>query len=317
MWRRRTLDEIDVPSRPFTLAIASGKGGTGKTMIATSLAVLEARRGARVVLTDCDVEAPNDALFFADVPHDIEPVTMPLAEVDSERCTACGECSKACAYGGIRVLGSSAVVFEELCHGCGLCERVCPESAIGSRDLHVGEVRVSDAVGVEGLTLVSGVLDVGQTKTPEVIRATRRAAERIDADVVILDAPPGVACGAVASLKDADAVLLVTEPTPFGIHDLRLAAELACGLELPAGVIINRSGSTTIEIEKQCDIWQVPVIAQIPFSREVAEAYATGRLIVDAIPQADEWLSYVLATMRAQKVEPQNIDLIPAEMLAV
>ncbi len=209
----------------FTLAVASGKGGTGKTLVSTNLALLAAASGLRTVLVDCDAEAPNDHLFF---PRGItvkSPVEVQVAAVDPGACTACGACRDACAFGAVRLLGK-ARVFEELCHPCGVCVRVCPTGAIREVPRRVGEVAVTRSLQRQNLVLVTGRLDLGQVKTPAVIQAARGLAGGLPSDLVVLDAPPGVACAAVAAVRGADALLLVTEPTPFGLHDLELSLQL-------------------------------------------------------------------------------------------
>lgn len=282
----------------FTLAVASGKGGTGKTLVATNVAAIEAASGP-VVLADCDVEAPNAHLFLAGRATGVSEVSVPLAVVDPDTCTACGTCSRTCAFGAIRVLGERAVVFDELCHGCGACSFACPASAIGERDVRVGEVRTSHTTSYPELTLVTGVMDIGQTKAPEVVRATRAKARESTAGLTIIDAPPGVSCSTVASIRGADAVLLVTEPTVFGLHDLRLATELTLSLGLPTGVLVNRSGTGTTDLERFCDEWDVPVVGHLPFERSIAETYARGELVAQTHSQVSEWLGYVAAAMRA------------------
>ncbi|MGB4593654.1 MAG: ATP-binding protein [Coriobacteriia bacterium] len=281
--------------RRLTVAIASGKGGTGKTLIATNLALAAARAGTPAALVDCDVEAPNDALFFAALTDGVREVTFPLATVDPDACTVCGACRNACAYGAIRMLGASAVVFAELCHGCGACIGVCPTSALSETPQRVGEVawgRVEHALaGPGGVDIVSGTLDIGDVKAPNVIRAARRRSEVISKQLTILDAPPGVACSAVAATRGADALVLVTEPTAFGLHDLELAVRLGRGLEIPMGVVINRDGAGSADVDAFCAREGLPVLARIPFDRRVAEVYADGGLVIDGHPEGGAWFS--------------------------
>ena len=284
--------EEDEPGR-LTVAVASGKGGTGKTLVATNLSVLVARRGGEVALVDCDVDAPNAALFLPLPGVRSEPVTVPLPEVDASGCVLCGACRDVCAYGALRVLGGTVVVFPELCHGCGACVAVCAPRAIVERGRRVGQVEVgrvdSEAAAPGKLDVITGRLDVGEVKTPAVIRAARARAVACRTDVVVLDAPPGVACATVAALRGADIVVLVTEPTPFGVHDLGLALELAHGLGVPAGIVINREGAGATDIAAYCEAACVPVLARIPFDRRVASIYAQGRLVLDAHPDAPGW----------------------------
>ncbi len=264
--------------RRRTIAVASGKGGTGKTLVATGLAAELAGRGFTVTLADCDVEAPNDHLFFPIELHGA-PVVVPLAESDAAACTRCGVCRDVCAYGAVRLLGDVAVVFPELCHGCGACVTACPAGAMGERRRRVGEVvRGSTAVGPGRVHIVAGTLDIGEVKAPDVIRATRRSAEEAGSDVIVIDAPPGTSCSAVAATRGADLLVLVTEPTAFGAHDLALAAELGRALDIPLAVVENRAGSGPVSVAAWCSAEKVPLVASIPFDRAVAGAYAEGRL---------------------------------------
>lgn len=283
---------------PFTLAVASGKGGTGKTLIATNVAVAEAAQGSRVVLVDCDVEAPNDHLFLNLAQESMTLVEVPVAEADAALCDGCGLCRDACAYGAVRVLAGSAIVFDELCHGCGLCVDVCPTGATHEVDRRVGEV-VTGCVDTPGeLTLVTGRLDIGQVKSPSVIRAARDAAAATGAELVVLDAPPGVACSAVAAAHGADALLLVTEPTPFGLHDLELSLRLGRDLGLPMRVVVNRDNGDDTTAAALCDAYGAPIVARIPFSRRIAEVYARGGLVGQELPEVGEVLAGLARTMR-------------------
>ena len=284
---------------PFVLAVASGKGGTGKTFVATNVSTLTSAAGARVVLADCDVEAPNDHLFLQRSEEATAPVEVLVADVDASVCTACGRCRDVCAYGATRLLGGSAVVFEELCHGCGLCSDVCQLGAITEVPRRVGEVIAGPVARHPGLTLVTGSLDVGQVKSPSVIQAARDAAEAMAADLLILDAPPGVACSAVAAVRGADALLLVAEATAFGRHDLELSLQLGRELGLPMGVVVNRDVGASGEIERLCERWDVPILAHIPFDRDIAETYARGELIADALPEVGRLLADLPEEMRA------------------
>lgn len=286
-------------SSPFVLAIASGKGGTGKTLVATNIGALASASGSRVVLADCDVEAPNDHLFLHRAEESATAVEVLVADVDAAACTACGLCRDACAYGAVRMLGGTAVVFEELCHGCGLCSDVCAYGAVHEVSRRVGEVVVGP-VGDDGhLLLVTGTLDVGQVKTPSVIRATRAAAEAVEADLTVLDSPPGVACAAVAAVRGADALLLVAESTPFGLHDLQLSLQLGRDLGLPMAVLVNRDTGANSEIDDVCRAWDVPIVARIPFDRRVAETYARGQLLAEALPELSEVFASLPDEMRA------------------
>ena len=263
------------------MTIASGKGGTGKTTVAVSLALVA--EGAQVL--DCDVEGPNVHIFLKPKIRLRERVEIPVPAVDAEKCTLCGECAKVCRYGAIAVLSKKVAVFRELCHGCLACYHVCPEGAISAGRREVGVVEVGEGLG--GVEVVQGRLNVGEPRSPDVIRAVRRRA-RSDG-LVILDAPPGVACPMVEAVRGADFCLLVTEPTPFGEQDLKFAIEVTRALGIPAGIVVNRSDLGGADIEGLARSEGLPILAEIPTSREVAEAYSRGEPPVKAVP----WLAEV------------------------
>lgn len=297
---------MSLKTPPFTVAVASGKGGTGKTLVAVSLAVALARAGRDVVLADCDAEAPNDHLFF-EADATVRAVTVPLARVDEAACTACGACRDVCAYGAIRILGGNVIVFAELCHGCGACVTACTVGAMSEVPRRVGEVAAGTVCGIDGiagettgddarqgrLALVTGTLDIGDVKAPDVIRAARSLTA--GHEVAVLDAPPGVSCSAVAATRGADLMVLVTEPTPFGLHDLQLAVLLGKELGMPMAVVINRAGTGTADVEAFCEDEGIPVVARIPFMREVAESYARSALVADEVPEVAEAVGAVVA----------------------
>lgn len=281
-----------IPAR-LTVAVASGKGGTGKTLVATNLSVAAARAGSPVALVDCDADAPNDALFLAPVAPQVTPAEVPVPIVDADACVLCGACRDACAYGAIRILGGRVLVFPELCHGCGACVRTCTPRAIAEERRRVGEVEWGaverSLAAPAGLDVITGRLDVGEVKTPTLVRAARARGRVLNRAVTILDAPPGVACAAVAAIRDADVLVLVTEPTPFGLHDLELAVELGREMELPMGAVINRNVEGATVIDAYCERESLPVLARIPFDRRVAAIYAEGGLVIDAHPDGARW----------------------------
>ena len=256
-----------------TVAIASGKGGTGKTTVAVNLAAMLAEQGEAVQYLDGDVEEPNGHLFLKPTIEHSEEIGIPVPVIDKQKCTACGQCAEACEYNALAVL-KWAMVFPELCHGCGGCAMVCPTGAIREESRTVGVVETGRAGRI---LFAQGRMNVGEAMAPAVIRALQRA--RVDGALVILDAPPGTACPVVAAARDADYVLLVTEPTPFGLHDLRLAVELMRGLERPLGVVINRAGSGDDAVGRYCREEMIPVLVEIPDDRAAAEAYSRGDLM--------------------------------------
>lgn len=263
----------------MTICVASGKGGTGKTTVAANLAVILAEN-RKVRLLDCDVEEPNCHLFLQPEWQKEEAVNILVPEVDEERCTACGKCAEVCEYSAIVVLGSTVVTFPELCHGCGGCALVCPENAITEVDHATGVVKEGTARGVE---LIQGQLKIGEAKAPPVIRQVK---EHVDSNCInIIDAPPGTSCPVIESMKHTDFVVLVTEPTPFGLNDLKLAVEAVREVGLLFGVVINRADIGNDRVMRYCSEENISVLLQIPEDKAVAEAYSRGQLMVDALPQ--------------------------------
>jgi MinD superfamily P-loop ATPase len=262
------------------LAVASGKGGTGKTTVAVNLA---RAIGTRVQLLDCDVEEPNIHLFLAgeiSCQEPDEPVAIRVPQVDASLCDACGECSRFCEYNAIVCLETGPLVFAQLCHGCGGCTRICPRGAISEIDRRIGVVSAAQAGNI---SLVEGRLDVGVAMAPPLVRAVKA---RMGAGLpTIVDAPPGTSCPAIAAVQGSDMVVLVTEPTPFGLHDLTLAVDMVRALGIPFGVVINRVGAGDDRVDRYCKAVGVPVLAGIPDDRRIAEVYSRGDLVVEALPE--------------------------------
>lgn len=261
------------------IAIASGKGGTGKTTVAVNLAHMAAQDGRSVAYLDCDVEEPNGHIFLRPVIEQEQPIEKSIPVVDASRCTHCGLCAKACRYGAMASLPNQTLVFAELCHGCGGCTLACPRGAIQAATRRIGTLQQGRS---EKILFVQGTLDVGEAMSPPAIRAVKAAAP--PADLVLLDAPPGTSCPAVETIRGADLVLLVTEPTRFGLHDLVLAVELVQTLRLPMGVVINRADIGNGKIREYCDWNRIPILAEIPDQRAVAEAYSRGQMIAETVP---------------------------------
>ncbi len=286
------------------LAIASGKGGTGKTTLATNLAVVAAQLGRRVAYVDCDVEEPNGHLFLKPTIETREPVTLLVPQVLMDGCDRCGLCTQVCQYSALVWLGDKPLVFPELCHGCGGCALVCPKHTIIEVPREIGRVETGHAGPVR---FVHGLLNVGEAKSPPVIRAVRAAAP--DVDWQIIDAPPGTSCPVVAAVRDCDFVLLVTEPTPFGLHDLTLAVETLRQVGPPLAVVINRADVGDERVERYCTEEAIPVLLRIRDDRRVAEAYSRGELLVTAVPELRAALAELwrrLEHAMSVQVEPSN-----------
>jgi MinD superfamily P-loop ATPase len=290
------------------IAIASGKGGTGKTTVATSLALCLAADRAQpnpvpdpLLFLDCDVEAPNAHLFLRPTFERCQEVGLLIPHVDEARCTHCGKCAEVCQYHAIAGLGKKVLVFPQLCHGCGGCTLICPEHAISE---------VPDVMGVlesgaadSGIHFARGVMNVGEPMATPVIRQLKKWAASRPGQVVIMDAPPGTSCPVVESVRGADFLLLVTEPTPFGLHDLKLAAQVGRELNLPMGVVVNRDGIGNGGVDEFCAAEGLPILMRIPFDRAIAEGIAQGLSLVDIYPEYMERFQQML-TQIARRVRP-------------
>lgn len=260
------------------VAVVSGKGGTGKTTVATALAREWSRVGP-LVLADCDVEGPNADHFLPDLElvrsHRVE---VAIPSIDTDRCELCGACAGFCGYGALARLPDRILFIESECHSCGGCAIVCPNQAIGEDRRPVGEITISMA---RSLHLLQGRLNVGEPRATPVIKAVLSAAiaQQIRGADVLIDGPPGASCPASEVVAAADVCLLVTEPTPFGLHDLRQIRELILARGKPMAVILNRAsgGASDAEIEARCRGWGIPLLLRIPDDRAIAESYAAGR----------------------------------------
>jgi len=267
------------------ISIASGKGGTGKTTIATNLAAVVSRNGVDVTYVDADVEEPNGHIFLKPNIEDVTGVEVLIPQIDADRCTLCGECSAACEYNALAVLGKSVEVFPSLCHSCGGCSDVCPEDAITEIPREIGTVSLGT---VNGLGFIEGRLNVGEAMAPPVTRELRRLTN--DHHTTIIDAPPGTSCPVIEAIRNTDFVLLVTEPTPFGLNDLELAVGMVREIDLPFGVIINRSDIGDDKTEKYCHSAGVEILMRIPFNMQLAEAYSRGKMMLEVSPEYERSL---------------------------
>lgn len=296
----------------MNISIASGKGGTGKTTVAVNLAHVWANKPqSRVHLVDCDVEAPNDHLFLDVSAAETRAVTLPKPVIDGTQCTACGKCAKACNYNALTVIAKHVLLFEELCHSCNVCDYVCPENAISYAPVEIGKIHSVK----QGLPFVLswGELSVGQVQAPDIIRELR---DELDADAInILDSSPGCGCAVRETLAGVDVVILVTEPTPFGLNDLRLAAELSLQLGLPTGIIINRSDGSDKIIEDFSRESGVPILGRIPFERKYAESYSNGKILAEQYPEIKNIMQDLCGKIQAlaKTVPPKQTFLFEAQ----
>jgi len=257
------------------ISVASGKGGTGKTTVAVNLA-LSIKKNHPVQFLDCDVEEPNAHFFLKPNICESQPVFLPVPEVIEEKCTYCGKCAEVCAYNAIAVLKDTVLVFPELCHGCGGCQLLCPEGAIREIGKRIGIIEFGSS---DNLQFIHGKLDIGQAMSPPLIRAVKKHINHTR--TVIIDVPPGTSCPVIEAVKGSDFVLLVTEPTPFGLNDLQLAVETMEELIIPFGVIINRADIGDRKVQDYCEKENIPVLMTIPMDRDFAVAYSEGKTLIE------------------------------------
>lgn len=258
------------------ISVASGKGGTGKTTIAVNLAVALAGKNIDVALLDCDVEEPNGHIFLNPEYTESVPVEVPVPKVDYDRCTFCGECAEICQYNAIAVIPDNVMVFPKLCHSCGGCYYLCPTRAIAEVNREIGKINSGYGRGVK---FSEGRLNVGESQAPPLTKRLKQSISKHE--VAIIDAPPGTSCPVVEAVSGSDYVILVSEPTPFGLNDLILAVEMVRKLGLPHGIIINRADSGDERMLDYCESEKLDILMRIPFDRRLAEAYSTGRLMAE------------------------------------
>ena len=258
------------------ISIASGKGGTGKTTVAVNVALSL----VDVQLLDCDVEEPNTHLLLRPKINETKPVYTSIPQVNEELCDRCGKCSEFCEYNALFVSSEKVLIFPELCHACGGCMIVCPKNAIGEKRRKIGTVRIGVAGDVE---LVYGELEVSEPMPVPVIREVKKQIR--NNKTVIIDSPPGTSCPVIESVYKSDYCILVTEPTPFGLHDLKIMVQVLEEIKIPFGVVINRAGIGDRKVYEYCEEKGVPVLLEIPFQRRVAELYSRGIPFVAEMPE--------------------------------
>jgi MinD superfamily P-loop ATPase len=259
------------------ISVASGKGGTGKTTVATNLALSL----GNVQFLDCDVEEPNANIFLHTKINEYEDICVSIPEIDKEKCDYCGKCSDFCAYNALAVVQSKVLVFPELCHSCGGCELVCPKDAIGWKERVIGRIEHGQSNDID---FYHGILNVGESQAIPLIKALKNKINK--SKTVLIDVPPGTSCPVIESINGSDYCILVTEPTPFGLHDLKLAVEVMKHQYIPFGVVINRDGIGDKKVEIYCQQNRIPILLKIPERQKIAYLYSKG---IPLVNEAYEW----------------------------
>lgn len=290
------------------VVIASGKGGTGKTTVAVSLAWFLVNCGRKVQYIDCDVEEPNGNFFISAHFSERIPAFVMLPVVDQQKCTSCGECSAKCRFNAIVRLPGNTMIFPELCHGCGLCLLVCPAKAISEDEREIGIIE--SGMGWGGISFVHGVLNIGEPRPNPLIRKVKE--QGLADHIQIIDAPPGTSCSFVETISDADLVILVTEPTPFGLHDLKISEEVARARGKSIRVVINKDNGTFRPLEKFLEDRRLKITTRLPENRKVAEVYSDGNILLEELPDYREHFSSIAAEVFRQS---ENLEHSPNGVL--
>ena len=281
------------------LTIASGKGGTGKTTLSVNLSSFLSRLGKKTVLGDLDVEEPNSKLFLKTKLKEERVFHKMVPKWDSQDCTLCGECNENCNFNAIIALPSEILVFPELCHSCYACSELCPTNSLPMVPNRIGVIRDFKS---EGFDFVEGRLDLGQEMAVPLIAGVMEYVEENYKDsFMIFDAPPGTSCPVIEAAKESDFVLLVTESTPFGLNDLKLAVETMRVLKKDFGVVINRYGIGDNRVEEYCKDENIPVVSKIKNDKEVAKLYSKGELVYPHIKEFENSIKEIVRFLEGLK----------------
>lgn len=259
------------------ISVASGKGGTGKTTISTNLAAAWNRE---TTYLDCDVEEPNGHIFLKPRIHQAQRIYAPIPQVDESSCDGCKKCTEICRFSAITTVGSTVLVFPELCHSCGGCFTVCPQRSISEGQRELGSVEIGT---VGNIHFRHGILRVGEAMSPPLIREVKK--HLVSGVPTIIDAPPGTSCPVITAIHGSDYVILVTEPTPFGLHDLKLAHETVMELGLPCGLVINKANLGDDGVQQYAVKHDIPVLLELPYSKDIARRYSKGELLIETMPE--------------------------------
>ncbi len=292
--RRRLLSKECI-GPDMRVAVLSGKGGTGKTTVSTHLAALN----PDALYMDLDVEEPNGDLFLKSEWIDEIPVTVAYPVIDEDLCTRCRKCSTFCQFNALIVAPAMTIVLKEICHACGGCELVCPEGAVSFGERPVGEILKGTAA--TGNPVISGAMTPGEYSGVPVIKKALTLTDGYHS--VVIDSPPGTSCTTVASLEGCDLALIVTEPTPFALSDMKMVVEMLGTMKMPMAVVVNKTGMGDDEVYRYCRDEGIPVYGEIPFSRELAEAYAEGNMLNHISPEIEKVLLGVWDKVKAGGVK--------------